>query len=633
MFMLQFDKIYLPFLLVMLCSICFQPAPATGQAAAESGVPGSSSPGERFAASAKQDALSGDARLEAKISLQDTGTRLSDVCGKLSKAAGVPIWCDRSLGEKRLHLRISDKPVRELMLALGEVVPGTWVRNEEFGSYTLMPNAGAVKYANSWWRTFNKERDKQFSALRDTLLVLMNRKDFDLPEEELRRKEVQNGLQEVRFWRGLPRAAQTQITRLSPFLDTYQKAPIMSYGLDHGAVFVDRADLPEFSFKGLIHAASQLKLDGRLSASEIDDITGVNVFGGGSSLIADIVRRNGTTSSSGIILSLPRSVMSRIVFSDHRWLPEAAKKEGDALPAAWKELLAYQQTTYWPTAPAAEGAESEPLRAPKRKPDSLAELSKKHGFDFVSDYHSLPYRISRPRPGDRHPGTGAGAKPERKTGNDKESELNQAARAHDISWKRSGSGLILFKNNRWYRDDPLEAPDRALEQLQSLYRQAEAADTDEARLMNHLEMASYALTHLNTWQIANGLRYYTDEARLARLGDGENRAKANCQPYADIAATALTYPSLCRFYGMLSANQKRLLVTKRLAAGDISAEQARFLFSAFPGLNRARAGDAFVGLDFRKRGLALVVPDVFSNVRHGNTPYRLKIVAAADAAQ
>ena len=120
--MRRFNKIVLSFLLVTLCSVCFHPAPATGQAA-ESGV--HASPGEQFAASAQQAALSGDARLEAKISLEDTGIRLSDVCGRLSKAAGVPIRCDRSLGEKRLHLRVSDKPARELMLALGEVVPGT----------------------------------------------------------------------------------------------------------------------------------------------------------------------------------------------------------------------------------------------------------------------------------------------------------------------------------------------------------------------------------------------------------------------------------------------------------------------------------------------------------------------------
>ena len=52
------------------------------------------------------------------------------------------------------------------------------------------------------------------------------------------------------------------------------------------------------------------------------------------------------------------------------------------------------------------------------------------------------------------------------------------AAKRDISWKRTADGLVLIRNNRWYRDDDLEVPQPLLRRWFGLLlqtRQQEAA--------------------------------------------------------------------------------------------------------------------------------------------------------------
>lgn len=162
-------------------------------------------------------------------------------------------------------------------------------------------------------------------------------------------------------------------------------------------------------------------------------------------------------------------------------------------------------------------------KAPLRRTIAVQRLAERFDTDFVADYFSEPYQ-------------NVAADPLPTT---LDAALAMVAQSHATSWMQR-RGLLLVRNSRWYRNIRLEVDPADLDALAGIVPGA----GPEADLRCLPDRSAYPLAHLSNWQIANGLRYYTDESRmdafLAKKTTGNPR-NANLQPVVDTSVTALTY--------------------------------------------------------------------------------------------
>ena len=292
---------------------------------------------------------------------------------------------------------------------------------------------------------------------------------------------------------------------------------------------------------------------------------------------------------------------------NHARLPEMMKKLGDQAPATWKPLTEYQEQHVWPNDPSTVYIDPQPKQVdqlPPRRPEVLNWLADKSGLEFVADYYSV---AGEP--------LSEAAKKQRLTRPLKQ-ELDFRAAQEDMSWKQRTDGLYLFRDNRWYRDDRLEVPNKT---LQGLLKTLQAAETppqtalpsqpDPAAepvvpnnpLATQLDLADSIVTQLTPWQIANGLPNYTIEpsrdpakassapAKLQQMTmtmNGKTRtfsvpiATSTARPFDQIADIILDDYHTYLFHSGLNPMQADALLSGGLPVSALSgpqAQQAAFL--------------------------------------------------------
>ena len=122
-------------------------------------------------------------------------------------------------------------------------------------------------------------------------------------------------------------------------------------------------------------------------------------------------------------------------------------------------MAVYQEQHVWLNDP--PQSKPDPQQRPRR-PEVLNWLADKGGVEFVADYYSV---------------AGQPLSDADKTKNltrPLKRELDYRAAQEDMSWKQRTDGLYLFRDNRWYRDDRLEVPDKT---IKGLLKTLQAAET------------------------------------------------------------------------------------------------------------------------------------------------------------
>ena len=134
---------------------------------------------------------------------------------------------------------------------------------------------------------------------------------------------------------------------------------------------------------------------------------------------------------------------------------------GDAAPLAWKQLADYQRGRVWPnTLPKLPPDYGHPFQIGISRAAQTDWLGERGGMEYVCDYYSKGGSTMPPE---------QRKQPLRRP---LAAELDELAAKRDISWKRTADGLVLIRNNRWYRDDDLEVPQPLLRRWFGLLLQA-----------------------------------------------------------------------------------------------------------------------------------------------------------------
>ena len=127
--------------------------------------------------------LAQDTRLDRPVTLDIISVPLEDVLKKESvdkstdkknDADKLVLTASHNCNELKLQIRLNQRPLRVLMQALAEMLPGKWTRTP--AGYELAMTNTAANLRSEWWRLFLGEREKAMALQRQAVLDAMQTK-------------------------------------------------------------------------------------------------------------------------------------------------------------------------------------------------------------------------------------------------------------------------------------------------------------------------------------------------------------------------------------------------------------------------------------------------------------------------
>jgi len=519
------------------------------------------------------DLLANDPRLRRAVTLDEAGIQLDELLQRLGDD-GLSLTCDRACAEQKLQIRLKGRPLRTLMEALAQLLPGSWQPLENAGGYRLEMEAKAVARRERWWKLVLGERERARAALRAAVLQALwdGPPRFspegtpilpDDPQEEAQR------LRPYAFFRSLPAPLQNRIAESLLDHHSYGPGSVIGGDVDEGTVVVPLRDLPlaaqEMVREGVTSAYKAA--NGRpdlpwnkalLRFANYGIRVGAALFFPGERAIND-----GRGIATRLDMSVPAPPEAQVLDLDHRGLVEVVNRLGTAAPSAWRELAAYRRSRVWKNDPGSPGRDS----TPPWRVQVLRRLGEQADIEFVADCYSVPCSLMTP------------AEMERPLTRPLKQELDDCAEQHDLSWKRRADNIYIFRNNRWYRDDRLEVPAPLLRRWTALFlasRQKEGPRllqpvTPLEKLRQQMDRDAEVVTQLSPWQIANGLRFFLMEEPSDP--PGRKGPKRILGPFGFDVDRILRGYHTTRFYAGLPPAQREALLENRLPFGSLSPAQ------------------------------------------------------------
>lgn len=578
--------------------------------------------------------LSADSRLDLHVTLHEIGIPIRSLLAKVS-TPNVPLDADRDCRELEIHINIHNRTMRSVMVAIADLVPGTWFPSEAGKGYTLVMTRAAVRRRKRWWELYLGERQRVLDKMAEYALQAMGA----TPEIK---GEVTAGngdheafrgalLEGSTFFHNLPASLQGAIAHSLNSTPLYQDSGLMFLnGMDEGGLIVPLSDLPEQAQQGFAN-----QLAARKAVEEPGSTRYVLFENVGSTISADAISSNGTLLPASFSMEIPISSVLPAFDIDQRGLLSRVLKMGNEAPPAWRELAVYQASRVW-TNDFPAGV----FRVAINRAQYLEWLASTVNMEFIADYYSIVG-------GSRQSVFPTGISVPLKT------ELDRRAVELDMSWKQQ-DGLYLFRNNRWYRDDGLEVPADLIKKW--LERDvvtwgdktpsdgaANAKVREAARMRRMLDWQAEVVTMLSPWQIFNGLKYATvppekreqyawgSDRAIRQNPDnqsGDNKKPATNPPYAPFkrqVTTLISQYRLIQLFATLDKARRTELMEGRLNFNSLSPDQQSAAVYLNPWLRiclSQHIDPIFLGLRRRMPSLAgLDAPDLqLYIVRYSSEP-------------
>ncbi len=453
--------------------------------------------------------LDGDTRLDRPVTLDVISVPLGEVLQKesLDKSTDKMEDANRFLltaaptcADLKLQIRLNKRPLRTLMQALAQMLPGTWTRTRH--GYQLAMTKEAVSERAEWWRLFLGEREKALTLQRQAVLAAMQtkgdrRKDSD-PDPEQSDRAVETDMADQHdFFQALPPALKEQIAANMDGSGFYE-VERMGFGGDMepaGTIgwLSQMSPQTQETFKTALQdnvnrlaqappAYQKYAARAQQDMAALDPSKVYFLFQNGGFVVyatpfncpmsvSRILDLNVPTTTNTPPLRLDQTELADVVYGGAEMSPQwkrmadAVRKMGDAAPPErkllayrvygmgeaappeWKRLAAYQRSRVWPNLlpklPPDDHSASQVVISRAAQTDWLGE---KGHMEYVCDYYSH----------------GGYAMPEDQkklaVKRPLAAELDEMAARRDVSWTKDADGITLVRNNRWYRDDGLEVP-------------------------------------------------------------------------------------------------------------------------------------------------------------------------------
>ncbi len=553
--------------------------------------------------------LAQDARLERTVDVAEVGVSLDELLQKLS-AKGLTLRAGTSCREQKVQVRLKQRPLRLLMEALAQMLPGVWEPLENKRGYELHLTDGAFARRDNWWRLFLSERDKAFAAQKAYVLErLRGERKVAEVRENINEEHETDAVAEHNFFRSLPASLQE---RIASQLNTNPFYGLFSIGFstfdDESETVASLAELPA-SVQDIVRQQVANRMEKEVSAITWNGAT-LSFSNGGVAVLASVSLPKGVHINDAFTTGFhPAGPELPAITLDHSQLTDIVRqlsRLGKDAPDGWKRLAAYHESRVWKN-----DLPQQPLRSQhkRKRSELLSWLDKQAGIEFVSDYYSFY-------------GGSPMSEPERAAPLKRplKEELDAIAQEQNISWKRNADGIHLFRDNRWYRDDYLEVPAPLLRRWMGAnaftFAKAEGKDvarafgnadskktkeiveTSAQQLKRWMDREAEFAAVLTPWQIANGLRYFmpedntlTPQLRKALEGSILKTASGtplniggNGCPFWQETVFLMHQYNTIRFYARLDDAAKTAVLANALAWSSLTPGQQALALAALPSL-------------------------------------------------
>lgn len=500
-----------------------------------------------------------DERLGSPISVKQTGITLQNLLRQISPPS-VILRAGRSCAEQKIQINLKNRSRRVVMEALAELIKGRW-QTEGKDGYLLVQDEDAVLKRNLWWRYYEENQQESKNVLVQALLRRMHSRPVpagfleglnETPPDIQRNNDKRLG-----FFNLLPMELQKSIAET--ILDSaFVFGGNMIYSGQEAVIGRPFSELPEKLQKyiqdELAHDKAeheQTRQDADKPDTRVADST-VLFRNEGVNIRVSLVFADGQQYGTAIMISAAPPKNVSFLGLDHRGVPAEVKRLGIKAPSSLKRLADFQKTTVW----------NNPLTSPDSyqfppldRTEVLNWLAEKSKIEFIADDYNTDSRPMTQEDREQTPS----APPAK--------ELNLLSTTHDVSWKQRTDQLYLVRNNRWYRDDFLQAPDNliqeGIEAASPLSKMKNGVLPDLAAVKSLTEWQAKAWTTLSYWQIAYGI---CPAIQVSKTGQREF-------PLFAVGEQILKHPKLLQFYASLSSPQKELLWKEGLRLSNLSDAQ------------------------------------------------------------
>lgn len=578
------------------------------------------------------DEIKNDPRLQPRRTITAIGVPMGELLKRL-EGEGIALTCSVTCRDQKIQLRFKDRPVHEIMTALAEMLPGAWQKRGE-KQYELVMDSDALDKRRRWWLLFERARSAGLQAYRDQALKAM--RGGSLPSlgseggEPVDLEAYEEVKQRSEFFGALPPDLQERIADNlnDKILFMPQRDGAVGSQDDEVGVDVRLSELPTRLQETIRNKASGMAQ----RPVNIGDPT-IRFSNNGIALYANITGGDrgvprGMISSLTVMAPPSADDMSVLAELDQRELPAKVAKLGDKAPLLWKQLAKYQEGRVWENE---KPTGSAPRRGDGRRrlrPQELAIIAEIFDSEFVSDYYS---QIGAMMPPDeekkfREHLTTLRSRMTAPKGSDE--VLNSHVAEFDLSWKRVPTGIVLVRNNRWYRDDRLEVPAPYLRRVLPAMHSAmmtwskgmkewgkqklpgNGGYAPATYYRERLDIEADIHANLTPWQIANGLQWAVPEEEWVEpTSKTENgvMVRRGGAPFGYLSKTIQDRRIFLPFYRRLDSQARDLLLRRQLpfAGLSLAVQQDVLRLSGSEGMSSEVLATATVGPDGGMRRLVL----------------------------
>lgn len=507
---------------------------------------------------------------------------LDQLCAALS-SSNCPLACVKSEAHLELQVYLHNRRLRDVMSALARLLNGNWLYNSKTHGYLFYIRRNQLAYAEKWWTLFMAQRaSDRLRNNRGALAALSAPQHYTFTsstvgggqsgsaqEEALDRAEDFVAANRQAFLYRLPGPIRRQLAVChygwSQYLcsDAYGTS---MYFVSPGDVLVSTLHLSPWYLK---YVKVALLPFGIPPASLSTRPLSLQLSNQNGNFTALYVRPDGIKFNLVNGMPIANAMLTPV---DQSYLPAFVKdmrKKSKSVPSVLAQLATYASTSVWPSTavtskalPEAASNQGGAAQLPPSRADKLTRIAIQGKQDIVADYtwqRAQPLTASQIATPLR--GTVVHA-------------LNRCSIATDSSWHKCESGIIVDRNNRWYRDGQLSVPHGFLKDALSALKQVRAS-TGDAQVAAELSLDAKVWRTLTPWQLMNGFKW----AEL--IPKGQYNAQLVFAPlYAQIRQS---WPTI-QFCTILSSEQIHDLANGGLQLSTLSSSQIQSLRTDLPAL-------------------------------------------------
>lgn len=376
----------------------------------------------------------------------------------------------------------------------------------------------------------------------------------------------------------------------------------LSYGngiINEGATTIPLMNLHESERNTLLRGFPLEKL------GYIMDNVNVQFANAGHYLAVSLVFPDGKTTGTQHNLNVPDARGAETLSLFYSNIEEETKNARTDLSPTRKKLLMYQKSRIWKN-----DLPVDKTRLGFRRVDALRRLGDQNQVEYIADYHIADGKWVRPsRPEELKQPLSRPVK----------EELDLIAQTWDVSWKKMTGNIVLVRNNRWYRDDLIEVPNKMLTQWLTKFAPKpkspmptqQVPETEEEGIRTQMDWEAEIVTSLTPWQVTRGLAWFCLEKETLTRKDKPNEASEGLfhlglYPFNKVATRIIYQWNTARFYATLEADFRRALIRGQLPLSLLNVSQREQLQHIFPELaQRIKATDTPLLLRIKRQATPL----------------------------